>query len=264
MSSAPVINDDFPGNVRAAINAAFQACFDAMVHQANSYTTAGIATALTLTPTPALAANAANVRYNITTSIASGANPTLAVSGQPALPIMQYSAAGTLVAASFVAGLVTDIICDGTHWIMLTPSLANLVGATATFSGAVTALQFNGSGAGLTGTASSLTAGAANAVAWGNVSGHPTDLGSFSNGPGYVGVSAFSASTSGYIKFSDGFMIQWSTIAASATSGSFPVSFPNACLCVTGVESGGTATFNTSTVTVGAVGSIRHYIAIGY
>jgi hypothetical protein len=43
-----------------------------------------------------------------------------------------------------------------------------------TSSGAMTASSFSGAGTGLTGTAASLTAGAANSVAWANVSGVPT------------------------------------------------------------------------------------------
>lgn len=59
-------------------------------------------------------------------------------------------------------------------------------GGTLAINGTMTASQFNGSGAGLTGTASSLTAGAANAVAWTNVSGRPTNVSSFTNDSGYI------------------------------------------------------------------------------
>ena len=54
-----------------------------------------------------------------------------------------------------------------------------------TFPGTVTASSFSGAGTGLTGTASSLTAGAANSVAWTNVSGRPTAVSSFSNDSGF-------------------------------------------------------------------------------
>jgi hypothetical protein len=45
---------------------------------------------------------------------------------------------------------------------------------------------FSGSGTGLTGTAGGLTAGAANSVAWTNVSGRPTAVSSFTNDSGYL------------------------------------------------------------------------------
>ena len=59
-------------------------------------------------------------------------------------------------------------------------------GGTLATVGAMTASQFNGSGAGLTGTAASLTAGAANAVAWTNVSGRPTNVSTWVNDSGYI------------------------------------------------------------------------------
>lgn len=206
MSAAPVIASDYPANVRAAINAALAACFDAAVHQANAYTAGGTATAFTLTPTPALTANAANVRYAVNFGMAAGTSPTLAVSGQAALPLVQYSASGALVAATWLGTLVTDVVCDGTHWIVLDPPLPAAISAvTGAFSGAVSALQFNGGAAGLTGAAPNLTAGAANtaaactgnaatatlasAVAWPNVTGHPTALSSFTNDSGYTTIA---------------------------------------------------------------------------
>ncbi len=45
---------------------------------------------------------------------------------------------------------------------------------------------FIGAGTGLTGTAASLTAGAANSVAWTNVSGRPTNVSAFTNDSGYL------------------------------------------------------------------------------
>ena len=52
-------------------------------------------------------------------------------------------------------------------------------------TGTLNATSFSGAGTGLTGTASSLTAGAANSVAWTNVSGRPTAVSSFTNDSGY-------------------------------------------------------------------------------
>ena len=51
------------------------------------------------------------------------------------------------------------------------------------WAGVLTAVSFAGAGTGLTGTAPNLTAGA---VAWTNVTGAPTNLSAFTNGPGYA------------------------------------------------------------------------------
>ena len=53
-------------------------------------------------------------------------------------------------------------------------------------TGILSATSFSGAGTGLTGTAASLTAGAANSVAWTNVSGRPTAVSSFTNDSGYL------------------------------------------------------------------------------
>jgi hypothetical protein len=88
---------------------------------ASAYTTGGTSSAFTLTPTPALAANAANVRYNVTFNQAGTGSPTLAVSLLAALPLMAYNSAGTLVTYLPAANQNSDVICDGTHWIVLDP-----------------------------------------------------------------------------------------------------------------------------------------------
>ena len=53
-------------------------------------------------------------------------------------------------------------------------------------NGVISGSSFSGAGTGLTGTAASLTAGAANSVAWTNVSGRPTAVSSFTNDSGYL------------------------------------------------------------------------------
>ena len=75
---------------------------------------------------------------------------------------------------------------DATNW-----SIKHTMFTNGNFysSGSHTASQFNGSGAGLTGTASSLSvnyANSAGSVAWGNVSGRPTGVSSFTNDSGYI------------------------------------------------------------------------------
>jgi hypothetical protein len=52
--------------------------------------------------------------------------------------------------------------------------------------GVISGSSFSGAGTGLTGTATNLTAGTANSVAWTNVSGRPTAVSSFTNDSGYL------------------------------------------------------------------------------
>lgn len=84
-----------------------------------AFSTTGTATAQVLTPVPAITAYAANQRFNVTFNIASGLNPTINVSGQGAKLLKQYDPAGAKVAAVFAAGHVSDIVYDGTDWILL-------------------------------------------------------------------------------------------------------------------------------------------------
>jgi hypothetical protein len=84
-----------------------------------AFATGGTGSAYTLTPTPALAANAANVRFNATFNAAGTGSPTLAVSGLTALPLMAYNSAGVLVSYLPTASQVSDVVCDGTHWIVM-------------------------------------------------------------------------------------------------------------------------------------------------
>ncbi len=80
----------------------------------NAVTTAGTATAYTLTPSPAIAAYAAGQRLNVTFHAPSGLNPTINVSRKGAKSLKQYDATGAKVAAVTVAGQVSDVVYDGT------------------------------------------------------------------------------------------------------------------------------------------------------
>ena len=88
-----------------------------------AFTSAGTATAYTLTPTPAIAANAANLRFNVTLHTIPGDCPTLSVSGKSALPLGFFNAGGRKQAISStqvpVANWISDIISDGTNWLLM-------------------------------------------------------------------------------------------------------------------------------------------------
>ena len=86
---------------------------------AQAFPTAGTATALTLTPVPAISAYTANQRFSVKFHVASGANPTLNASAKGAKGLKQYDAVGAKVAAVFFAEQVSDVVYDGTDFVML-------------------------------------------------------------------------------------------------------------------------------------------------
>lgn len=89
--------------------------------KATAFVTAGSATALTLTPFPPISAYAANQRFQVKFSVASGQNPTLNVSAKGAKQLMQYDASGAKVAAVFTSGQVSDVLFDGADFLVLNP-----------------------------------------------------------------------------------------------------------------------------------------------
>lgn len=89
---------------------------------ATAATTAGTATAFTLSPSPATTANAARQRFRVTFHTAAGASPTLSVSGQAALALKYKDATGTkqaITSTQAPSGFTADIECDGTDWVLL-------------------------------------------------------------------------------------------------------------------------------------------------
>lgn len=92
--------------------------------QAQSYTgftTSGTAPAFTLTPSPAIAAYAANQRFRVAFHAAgtTGSN-TLNVSGLGVKSLKQYDSTGAKVAGVVAAGLF-DVEYDGTDFVILDP-----------------------------------------------------------------------------------------------------------------------------------------------
>jgi hypothetical protein len=144
-----------------------------------SFSTSGTGGAYTLTSGQAFTANAANCRLNVTFTAAGVGNPTFAVDTAPALPLVAYNSAGVPVAYLPVLNQISDVQCDGTHWIVLdaagTPpapvgSRSNLRGSTtgtsATSTWTVDELTLtNASGQAIKGSALSLT----NTLTAGNV-----------------------------------------------------------------------------------------------
>lgn len=83
-------------------------------------TTTGIATAFVLTPAVPLAAYAANAPFIVKFHLASGASPTMNVSGLGALNLKQINSSGAKVAASFPANQIVEVVYDGVDLVLLT------------------------------------------------------------------------------------------------------------------------------------------------
>lgn len=86
-----------------------------------AFTAGGTAPAFTLTPTPAISAYVLNQRFTVTFGLAGGATPTLNVSGRGAKNLKQFSPTGAKVAAVITAGFTSDVVYDGTDFIVLDP-----------------------------------------------------------------------------------------------------------------------------------------------
>lgn len=92
----------------------------AQLHTA--FTTGGILTAYTLTPSTQLTAYAAGVRYRVKFHVACGVNSTLAVSGLAPKALKQYNGLGVAAAPAadgLALGMLADVEYNGTDFIVL-------------------------------------------------------------------------------------------------------------------------------------------------
>lgn len=87
-----------------------------------AFTTAGAAPAFTLTPNPAIANYLAGQRFNVTFNAqgTAGSN-TIAISSLAAKNLKKYDVYGVKQPAYIVANMNTDIVYDGTDFIILNP-----------------------------------------------------------------------------------------------------------------------------------------------
>ena len=108
------------------------AAFIAQLYQTvTAFTTAGTSTAFTLTPAPAITANAANQRFRVNFNAAAGTTPTLAVSGQAALALKYRDSTGAkqaITATQVPINWTSDVVNDGTDWVV--ENVAILPGVT--------------------------------------------------------------------------------------------------------------------------------------
>jgi hypothetical protein len=84
-----------------------------------AFTSTGTAPAFILTPVPAITAYAATQCFQVTFSAAGGATPTLNVSGIGAKNLKQYDSGGNKVSAVITSGQVSDVVYDGTDFVVL-------------------------------------------------------------------------------------------------------------------------------------------------
>lgn len=89
------------------------------LQKASAFSTGGSSTVLTLTPLPAISAYSQNQRFQVKFNVSSGLNPTINVSSKGAKFLKQYDSSGAKVAATFAADQVSDIVYDGTDFIVL-------------------------------------------------------------------------------------------------------------------------------------------------
>lgn len=86
-----------------------------------AYTTAGTATAFTLTPAPALAALVENAEFDVEFNAAAGATPTLAVSGLTAKALKYRDITGAkqaITSTQVPSGWRSKVTYDGTDWVV--------------------------------------------------------------------------------------------------------------------------------------------------
>jgi hypothetical protein len=84
-------------------------------------TTGGTSTAFTLTPANVITSYITGSVFLVTFNQASGAAPTLNISGQGAKNLKQYDNSGNKIAATLYSGQVTQVGYDGTDMVVLNP-----------------------------------------------------------------------------------------------------------------------------------------------
>lgn len=86
---------------------------------ATALKTTGTSTTYAGSVTTAPTANVNDLRVFVEFHTASGANPTFNLNALGALPLKQIDSAGNKVAAVVFNGMKSDVVCDGTNWMML-------------------------------------------------------------------------------------------------------------------------------------------------
>ncbi len=85
----------------------------------NAGTTGGTAAAYTVSNIPGLSSYVAKLRLNVTFHAGGGVNPTINANALGPKNLKQYDVSGTKVPPVIIAGMVSDIVYDGTDWVLL-------------------------------------------------------------------------------------------------------------------------------------------------
>jgi hypothetical protein len=87
-----------------------------------AWATTGGGSIYALSPTPASLGNSYNQSYNVVFNAASSGSATLNVSGQGAAPLVQLNSSGSYVAATIYTGMTTQVIYNGSQWVVQSPA----------------------------------------------------------------------------------------------------------------------------------------------
>jgi len=109
-----------------------------------AFTTGGVSGTYTLTPNPAITAYAAGQKFSVTFNAASSATNTINISGLGAKSLKMYDSTGTKVASSFALNQVSDIVYDGTDFVILNLPQSILNGFTVVGTINATTMQQGG------------------------------------------------------------------------------------------------------------------------
>ena len=115
-----------------------------------AFTSGGSSGVYTLTPNPAITAYAAKQRFNVTFNAVSSTTNTININGLGAKSLKMYNGAGTKIDAIFALNQISDIIYDGTDFIVfnvrqsrqIQPVAASVAASALTVTLNPTALDF--------------------------------------------------------------------------------------------------------------------------
>lgn len=126
VSGAPILSETLLQKISVATGDARYALLSSQVANAQTqpytaFTTTGATGAFVLTPSPAIAAYAANQRFRVKFHAVGNGSDTLAVSGLAAKSLKQYDSTGTKVAPVLAANQLVDVEYDGADFVLLDP-----------------------------------------------------------------------------------------------------------------------------------------------
>jgi hypothetical protein len=120
-------------DINAALLNPLEVAVDTLDDMLVTYTTAGTSTAFTLT-TPQASSLATDERWRVKFNATAGATPTLNRDAKGAKSLKYYDGAGvkqSCGATTIISGMITDVVYDGTDYVILNPLHTNPPATTA-------------------------------------------------------------------------------------------------------------------------------------